>query len=278
MDEAGAAEVEQIIRLVAEREILPRFGYLNAADIAEKAPGDLVTVADRAAEAALHEKLTALLPGSLVVGEEAVGLDRAALGALTGDSPVWIIDPIDGTQSFVADSPRFTTLVALAQAGELLASWTYAPVFDLMATARAGHGAYVDGRRLQVAAPREGLRHLDVCVCQPHWWTPTERRWFNQLSTTGVALSFFDVTGLEYVELAAGRQSAMVINWEYPWDHAAGLLLHAEAGGAGAGPAGEPFRLAGGNVLPYVLGPDSRTVAAIQAALAGKPAAALPTS
>ena len=101
-----------------------------------------------AAEEALVEGLRALLPGSVAVGEEAVAGDPALLATLDGDAPVWIIDPIDGTHNFAVDNPRFTTLVALAHRGELLASWTYAPVLDVMATARAGAGAHVDGERV----------------------------------------------------------------------------------------------------------------------------------
>lgn len=116
------SEVEAIIREVARTEILPRFGRLTAADISEKNPGDLVTVADRAAEEALTRRLTGLLPGSLVVGEEAVAGDPGVLARLAGPEPVWIIDPIDGTHNYATDNPRFTTLVALAQGGRLLAS------------------------------------------------------------------------------------------------------------------------------------------------------------
>ena len=126
-------EVDRIIRAVAEREILPRFGRLTGADISEKAPGDLVTVADRAAEEALTAALEAAVPGSVAVGEEAVAGDRGLLAEIAGERPVWIIDPIDGTHNFAAENPRFTTLVALAHRGRLVASWTYAPVLDLMA-------------------------------------------------------------------------------------------------------------------------------------------------
>src|SRR5512138_204235 len=121
IDARDANEVERIIRTVNEREVVPRFGRLAASDIAEKAPGDLVTVADRAAEAAMIEALQAVVPGSVAVGEEAVAEEPAVLAALDGDAPVWIIDPIDGTHNFVADNPRFATLVALAHRGELLA-------------------------------------------------------------------------------------------------------------------------------------------------------------
>src|SRR5215470_16929648 len=150
LDADTTAEVERIVRDVADRDIMPRFGRLRPADIAEKAPGDLVTIADRAAEESLTAALTAVLPGSVVAGEEGISADPEVAGAIAVDVPVWIIDPIDGTHNFVADNVRFTVLVALALRGELLASWTYAPALDLMATATRGGGAHVDGARVRV--------------------------------------------------------------------------------------------------------------------------------
>jgi fructose-1,6-bisphosphatase/inositol monophosphatase family enzyme len=261
-------EVERLVRTVADKEIMPRFGRLNATDIVEKAPGDLVTVADRAAEEALGVALGRLVPGSVVVGEEAVGADARVLLALADDAPVWVIDPIDGTHNYATDNPRFATLVALCHGGELLASWTYVPALDVMATARAGFGAYVNGTRVQVAAAPAGLRYLDVCTPQQKWWTVADRARFNAMCQTGVSLCFFDTSGLEYIELATGRRAAMVLTWEFPWDHAAGLLLHAEAGGVSMGRDRRRFTLTGGNALPFVAAPDEPCAAALHAAFA----------
>ena len=261
------AEVSAIIRRVAEREVLPRFGALAAADISEKSPGDLVTVADRAAEDALAERLGALLPGSVVGGEEAVAADPGLLALLDGPDPVWIVDPIDGTKNFVDGSPRFTMLVALARKGELLASWTHAPALDVHATATKGGGAHVDGRRVRVRPCGSGLGALDIVTSQPHWWTPEARAQTHALARRRVSLAYFDTSGLEYVELAAGRRSAMILGWEFPWDHAAGILLHAEAGGVSLTADGTPFRLSGGNSLPFVSAPDEATALAVHEAM-----------
>lgn len=255
IDDRDMAEVERIIRTVADREIRPRFGRLTAADISEKAPGDLVTVADRAAEEALTTALEAMLPGSVTVGEEGVAADPGVLAATGGEAPVWIIDPIDGTHNFARHNPRYTTLVALAHRGELLGSWTFAPELDVLATARAGAGAVIDGQPVRLPPPPTTLRHLSLSTPQHRWWGPELMARFNAVCRTGVALCFFDVSGLEYVELAAGRRQAMLVTWEFPWDHAAGLLLHAEAGGVSLS-GDRPFRLAGGNELPFVVAPD----------------------
>jgi fructose-1,6-bisphosphatase/inositol monophosphatase family enzyme len=263
-----ADEVERVIRTIANREIMPRFRRLTAADITEKAPGDLVTVADRAAEEALGVALSAILPGSVVVGEEGVGADRSLLEALSDTAPVWVIDPIDGTHNFATDNPRFATLVALCDRGDLIASWTHIPALDVMATARAGGGAFVNGERVRVAPSHDGLRHLDVCTPQQKWWTRADRARFNAMSAAGVALCFFDTSGLEYIELATGRRTAMVLTWEFPWDHAAGLLLHAEAGGVSMTRDGRRFALAGGNALPFVVAPDEACALALHATFA----------
>ena len=63
-----------------------------------------------------------MLPGSFVVGDEAVHADPVTYEAIQGEAPVWIVDPVDGTRQFVHGDPGFCTLVALAQGGVLLAS------------------------------------------------------------------------------------------------------------------------------------------------------------
>ncbi|MBV1855493.1 inositol monophosphatase family protein [Catellatospora tritici] len=275
-DDRDVARVEQVVRRVAAEQIMPRFGRLADAEVSEKKPGDLVTIADHAAERELTRELTALLPGSVVVGEEAVAADPSVLELLNGDAPAWIIDPIDGTANFVDGSPRFTVLVALAHQGELLASWTYAPALDLVATARVGGGAWIDGERVRVRPTGPQLRHLDVTVASPRWWTERDRRGFHALARRGVSMAFYDTTGLDYLALARGGRGAIVVTWDNPWDHAAGLLLVAEAGGVARTAAGVPFRLAGGNPLPLVASADAECTAAVLAAFAGEAAAEQP--
>src|SRR5262245_63225070 len=92
---------------------MPRFGKLEPGDVSSKAPGEPVTVADREAESALAAGLTALRPGSVVVGEEAVSADPSLLGRLRQPGEVWVIDPIDGTANFAAGREPFALMVAL---------------------------------------------------------------------------------------------------------------------------------------------------------------------
>ncbi|MFE9401135.1 inositol monophosphatase family protein [Streptomyces sp. NPDC006530] len=260
--------VQEAVRKAAAAEIMPRFRQLAAHEIVEKnGPHDLVTVADRLAEEHLTASLTAILPGSVVVGEESVHADPAVYEALRGDAPVWIVDPVDGTRQFVQGEAGFCTLVALAHQGELLASWTYAPVLDEMAVAIRGRGATLNGRALHAGSPEPGAV-LDVATSHPDYTTPEQKRALLGLRTEGVRPRPCGSAGLEYLAVARGELDGVAFSWEYAWDHAAGLLLVTEAGGAQTTIAGEPFRIAGGNALPFTAARDAATAERIRGLLA----------
>lgn len=262
------SEVERAVRSAAAVEIMPRYRQLAAHEIVEKkGPHDLVTTADRQAEEHLTASLTALLPGSVVVGEEGVHADPGLLKHLGGDAPVWIVDPVDGTRQFVHGEPGFSTLVALAHHGELLASWTYAPARDLMAIARRGRGAVLNGEPLRAGVPEPG-KTLEVAISHYDFTTDGEKRALSGLLTDGVEPRPCGSAGLEYLNIARGHLDAIAFTWENAWDHAAGLLLVAEAGGASATLSGEPFRIAGGNALPFTAARDEATVRHILGLLA----------
>ncbi|WP_314412307.1 inositol monophosphatase family protein [Streptomyces sp. DSM 40484] len=253
------ADVERAVREAAATEIMPRFRQLAAHEIDVKSgPHDLVTDADRKAEEYLTGVLGKLLPGSVVVGEEAVHADPATYEALRGDAPVWIVDPVDGTRQFVHGDPGFCTLVALARHGVVLASWTYAPVHDQLAVAVRGRGARLDGERLLAGAPAPG-RDLEVATSHPDYTTDDQKRALLGLRTEGVRPRPCGSAGLEYLAVARGELDAVAFSWEAAWDHAAGLLLVEEAGGAHLTLAGEPFRITGGNTLPFTAARDEAT-------------------
>ncbi|MEU2657044.1 inositol monophosphatase family protein [Streptomyces sp. NPDC007325] len=270
--DGGTTEVEEAVRKAAAAEIMPRFRQLADHEIVEKkGPYDLVTVADRAAEEHLTEALTALLPGSVVVGEEAVHADPEVYGRLRGDAPVWIVDPVDGTRQFVHGDPGFCTLVALARHGELLASWTYAPALGELAVAVRGRGAFLNGERIRSGSPAPGAV-LEVATSHPDYTTADQKRALLGLVTDGVRPRPCGSAGLEYLAIARGELAATAFSWELAWDHAAGLLLVAEAGGAQTTVTGEPFRITGGNALPFTAARDAATAERIRALLAGGPA------
>ncbi|MFD0003863.1 inositol monophosphatase family protein [Streptomyces sp. NPDC127178] len=264
-----AADVEEAVRKAAAAEIMPRFRQLAAHEVDQKSgPHDLVTDADRLAEQYLTEALGALLPGSVVVGEEAVHANPASYDAICGDAPVWIVDPVDGTRQFVHGDDGFCTLVALARHGVLLASWTYAPARDQLATAVRGKGAFLDGGRMQPGAPDPG-RDLRVATSHPDYTTDEQKQALLGLWTEGVQPRACGSAGLEYLAVARGELDATAFSWEAAWDHAAGILLVEEAGGAHLTRTGEPFRITGGNDLPFTTARDAATARRVVELLSG---------
>ncbi|EYT83035.1 MULTISPECIES: inositol monophosphatase family protein [unclassified Streptomyces] len=263
-----SSDVEEAVRKAAAAEIMPRFRRLAEHEVDQKSgPHDLVTDADRLAERYLTDTLADLLPGSLVVGEEAVHADPAVYDAIGADVPVWIVDPVDGTRQFVHGDPGFCTLVALTLRGAVLASWTYAPAQDRLATAVRGRGARLDGRPLRSGSPEPG-RALEVAHSHPDYTTDEQKRALRGLHTDGLAPRPCGSAGLEYLAVASGALDATAFTWEAAWDHAAGLLLVEEAGGTQLTRTGEPFRLTGGNALPFTAARDAATARRVIEALA----------
>jgi len=248
-------QVAHIVAETAATEIMPRFRQLEAGEVRDKAPGDVVTVADEAAERVLTRRLTELLPGSRVVGEEAAEADPGLLGLLGSDDPVWIVDPVDGTTNFAAGLPLFAVIVGLAQAGRMRLACLHDPVHGHTALASAGDGAVIDGRRAQVATATEPERMTGVAKLR-----------FGERSLPLRIIErcqrvppFMDLrcAALEYLALASGRLHYALYRKLMPWDHAAGQLLHAEAGGFARHLDGSPYRVDGPTSSHgFLLAPD----------------------
>jgi fructose-1,6-bisphosphatase/inositol monophosphatase family enzyme len=258
------AELEAVGRLVAriaDDVVMSRFRRLADGDVRQKAAGDLVTVADLLVESRLSEELTRLVPGSVAVGEEAVAREPSVLGALRGDAPAWIIDPVDGTAAFAAGRARFSTMVALSAGGEIVASWIYFPPQRTLACALAGDegGAFVDGRRVSVAA-RPGRHRPRVITTDPNYHSPTDRLAIARLEALGCEVLACDGVGYAYLDLVVGAAEATMFSWDNPWDHAPGLFLYEMAGGHSTTADGRPFRVTGGNALPLLAAHDQPTL------------------
>lgn len=131
--EAAAAAAEVI-----------RHYWRRGVEVELKSDATPVTVADREAEQAIRRVLQAALPQAGIYGEE-FGLDGERGGLL------WLVDPLDGTKSFVRRTPFFSTQIALMDRGELVLGVSSAPVYGETMWASAGDGAWLDGERVRVA-------------------------------------------------------------------------------------------------------------------------------
>lgn len=222
--------VSELLRSAAREEIVPRFGQLGVDDVISKAtredPHDIVTVADRAAEARITAGLLRLLPGSIVIGEEATSADPTLLAKLDSDAPLWVVDPIDGTKNFASGNPEFAVMLALIEARQPVASWIYFPIAESLFFASAGGGAFENGSRISAPSAARG--------------TP-QGALYTRYAADGAALAEragrlwlvppAGCAGTEYTAVASGRRDFVVYHRLLPWDHVPGALIVREAGG-----------------------------------------------
>lgn len=245
----GALMVE-----AAERAILPRFRALAQHDIEEKSPGELVTIADREAEAILTARLAPLLPGSRVVGEEACSSDARLLDTL-GEGMVWLVDPLDGTANFAAGRPEFAVMVALLRDGATQAAWILNPLSGQLARAELGSGAWIGDRRLQSAPHAPGTR-LSGSIGR---FMPEEMQsnLAERLRSGAERLPGLMSAGVEYPMIGAGERDFAFYWRTLAWDHAAGVLFVNEAGGKATRPDGSAYQpTSEGNGLLAAASPD----------------------
>jgi histidinol-phosphatase len=141
----GALEIAREAADAAARVIARHY----RGDFAVQIKGDStpVTIADREAETAIKRVLKGAFPDHAFYGEEE---GREGTGDL-----LWLIDPIDGTRSFVRGYPMFSTQIALMHRGELVLGVSSAAQFGEIAWARRGGGAFLDDQKVHVAGTSE---------------------------------------------------------------------------------------------------------------------------
>jgi myo-inositol-1(or 4)-monophosphatase len=211
----------------AGRGLARDFGEVENLQVSVKGPGDFVTAADRKAEEVIRDALEKARPGYGFLMEEG--------GEIIGDDDQhrWIVDPLDGTTNFLHGIPHFAVSIALEREGVLVAGVIHNPVTNELYVAERGKGAFLDGRRLRVAARLDLSRAL-FGTGIPHAGKPDHGLFLRQLSavmarTSGVRRMGAAALDLAYV--AAGRLDAFWERGLNPWDVAAGMVLVREAGG-----------------------------------------------
>jgi fructose-1,6-bisphosphatase/inositol monophosphatase family enzyme len=224
-------KIEAIIRDVATRIIYPRFRNLQDHEIrAKSAPMDRVTDIDEAAEAALEEQLLALAPDAAIIGEESVSCDPDRLDRLR-DSRVFVIDPIDGTHSFIEGLNGFGIMLAELAHGALQAGWIYDIMADTMYHARQGYGAYCNDVPLKPAAREASSPIRSLIGANLYKKSPvqTARRADTRLEIDKAV----EPSVLAYSRFLMGDLDALIYRYTNCWDHAPGLAMVYEQGGIG---------------------------------------------
>jgi histidinol phosphatase-like enzyme (inositol monophosphatase family) len=214
---APAAELARITGLVALRH------YRSRLTVETKADGSPVTIADRAAEEAARAWVRERFPDDGILGEE-LGEERV------GARRRWIIDPIDGTKSFVRGAPLWGSLVAYCEGEQVLAGAAYFPAVDEIVAAAPGAGCWWNGSRCQVSRVASIADATVLTTDERFRERPERRAGWNALSEAAlVSRTWGDCFG--YLLVATGRAEAMCDPILSPWDAAALQPIIEEAGG-----------------------------------------------
>jgi myo-inositol-1(or 4)-monophosphatase len=211
----------------AGRGLVRDFGEIEQLQVSVKGPGNFVTAADHRSEEVIFRELSKARPGYGFLMEERGRVDGP------DKSHRWIVDPLDGTTNFLHGIPLFCVAIALEREGELVCGLVYNPILDELYTAERGQGAFVNNRRLRVAA-RKSLADCVVSVGIPHRGRGDHPKFLDECKALMEQVSGIRRTGSAAIDLAwvaSGRFDAYFERNLQPWDIAAGMLLVREAGG-----------------------------------------------
>jgi len=196
--------------------------FQNGVQFEAKADDTPVTVADKYAERMLRELINKHYPGEAILGEEegmtGVGDDR------------WVIDPIDGTKSFICGVPLYATLLSYEVAGEPIIGACYFPALDDLLFAEKGGGAFWNGRPTRVS---EKTSLKGAVIASSGYLGLTKRGlldgYLKMVEQCMAARTWCDAYG--HALVATGRVDMMIDATVSRWDISSVALIVREAGG-----------------------------------------------
>jgi histidinol-phosphatase len=205
-----------------------RYFQTNEFRVERKSDRSPVTIADKDAEQLIRKALTQAFPGDAILGEE--------FGEEGGDSEYrWIIDPIDGTKSFISGVPIYSTLVGVTRNGQPFIGVIYIPALDEIVIGAIGHGAWYSRQSepwvvAKVSSQGDLGEGLFVTTQIDSFSKRGARSAYDELEELAyVTRTWGD--GYGYLLVATGRAEVMVDPIVNPWDVAAVLPVIQEAGG-----------------------------------------------
>ncbi|HEU4631851.1 MAG TPA: histidinol-phosphatase [Gemmatimonadaceae bacterium] len=227
----AAAELARLAGDVALRH------FRTGVAVETKGDGSPVTVADRAAEQAARDWVRRRFPADGVLGEE-FGVERPEARRR------WIMDPIDGTKSFVHGVPLWGTLIAVAEGETVLAGAAYFPPMGELLAAAPGEGCWWNERRCRVSEVATLGEATVLTTDERFRERPAYAAGWRRLADAArVSRTWGDCFG--YLLVATGRAEVMVDPVMSPWDSAALQPIVAEAGGVFTDWQGTPSAFAG---------------------------------
>jgi myo-inositol-1(or 4)-monophosphatase len=223
------------------RALARDFGEVENLQVSRKGPSDFVSSADLKAENTLFEELSKARPGYGFVMEER--------GVVEGTDKTnrWLIDPLDGTSNFLHGLPHWAISIALEREGVLIAGVVYNVSRDELFWAEKGAGAYLNDKRLRVAA-RNDMRDALFATGTPWHGKPgheTALREIGAVIAKSAGIRRWGAAALDLAYVAAGRVDGYWERGLNVWDIAAGAVLVREAGGVVSEPDGDDFMKTG---------------------------------
>ena len=191
----------------------------------KSSPTDMVTEVDRAAEALIVARLLAARPDDGLLGEE--GASREGTSGVR-----WVIDPLDGTTSYIYGYPAFSVSIAAEFRGETVAGAVYDAAHGLLYSASRGGGAFCDARPITVTTETR----LGHALCGTGFGYDPQRRAEQAAMVAQVLPRIRDIrrggsAALDLCWVASGHLDAYFEQGLNAWDMAAGVLIVQEAGG-----------------------------------------------
>ena len=210
----------------AARGLVRDFGEVEKLQVSVKGPGNFVTRADMKAEQVIYEELSK--------ARDAYGFLMEERGVVEGSdkSHRWIVDPLDGTTNYLHGIPIWAISIALERDGEIVAGLIYNPVMDETFTAEKGKGAFLNDRRIRVAARRD-LAECVMVTGIPHLGRPGHAKFLKEVTAVMTQVSGVRRSGsaaLDLAWVAAGRYDGFWERGIQAWDMAAGIVIAQEAG------------------------------------------------
>ena len=229
----------------AGRSLARDFGEVEQLQVSLKGPANFVSAADHRAEEILFSELSRARPGYGLLMEER--------GEVKGADAThrWIVDPLDGTTNFLHGIPIFAISIALERDGEIVAGLVYNPANHETFMAEKGKGAFLNDKRIRVAA-RSELAAAVIGTGIPHSGRPNHDLFLKELRAVMGASAGVRRTGSAAIDrawTAAGRFDGF---WEHglrAWDMAAGIVILREAGGYVSDCAGKDKMLEDGGIV-----------------------------
>ena len=241
-------KIIELIKVSAREELLTRFTSVSAE---KKADGSIVTEADLAMQNRLEKELSSSYPDTILLSEEMMESEQQV--ALKSDTPIWCLDPLDGTSNFASGIPYFAVSLSLIENNEVVMGLVYDPIRDECFYADTHSAASLNNEDIKIDYLNDNINDAIAII--------DLKRLDGELSTRLVqeqpfaSQRNFGASALDWCWLSVSRGHLYIHGKQNVWDYSAGQFIFSKAGGVSTTLNGEPVfncQLEGRSVIAAV--------------------------